>query len=74
LGGFERELWIEHFSEPEPKTLEGLSGGPVFVIRNRPSGIVSYDFAGLIYGMPESVESLFIRQAGALPLGWEAST
>ena len=70
---FERENWIEHFPEAEPESLGGLSGGPVFVIRRGPSEIISYEFAGLIYGMDESTESLYIRQAQAIPLDWEFS-
>lgn len=67
---FEREFWIKSFPEPEPQSLRGLSGGPAFIMRHRPSGIISYEYGGLIYAMPESPESLFIRQAGALPIGW----
>ncbi len=70
---FEREYWVEHFSEAEPESLGGLSGGPVFVIRYSPSDVVSYEFAGLIYRMHEPTESLYIRQAQAIPLGWEFS-
>lgn len=67
---FEREFWIKSFPEPEPQSLGGLSGGPAFMIRHRPSGVISYEYAGLIYRMHESTESLFIRQASALPIGW----
>lgn len=70
---FEREYWIKHFPEADPESLGGLSGGPVFVIRHSPSGVVSYEYAGLIYRMHEPTESLFIRQAQAIPLGWEVS-
>ena len=68
--GFEREVWIKHFSEPEPRALEGLSGGPVFVLRHRFSGVMSYEFAGIVFGMSASDEALFVRQAAALPLRW----
>lgn len=71
---FEREYWIKNFSEPEPENLGGLSGGPAFVIRHQPSGLISYRYAGLVYRMHESTESLFIRQAGALPVGWIISS
>ena len=71
---FEREFWIEHFSEPEPESLGGLSGGPAIVIRRRLSGFISYEYAGLIYRMHESTEALFIRQAGAMPFCWELSS
>ena len=70
---FEREYWIKHFPEAEPESLGGLSGGPVFVIRYSSSDVVSYEFAGLIYGMDEPTESLYIRQAQAIPLDWEFS-
>jgi hypothetical protein len=68
---FEREFWINHFADLEPESLGGLSGGPVFVIRHSMSGLVSYEYAGLIYRMHESTESLFVRQASALPIGWQ---
>ncbi len=55
---FEREYWIENFVEREPESLGGLSGGPAFLIRHSAAGIVSYEFAGLIYRMHESTESL----------------
>ncbi len=70
---FEREYWVKHFSDAEPQNLGGLSGGPVFVIRHSPSGLVSYEYAGLIYLMHERTESLYIRQAQAIPLGWQVS-
>ena len=70
---FEREYWIKHFSDAEPQNLGGLSGGPVFVIRHSHTGLVSYEYAGLIYRMHVPTESLFIRQAQAIPLGWQVS-
>lgn len=63
---FERENWVKNFSEREPESLGGLSGGPAFVIRHSTAGIISYEFAGVIYRMHESTESLYIRQASAL--------
>lgn len=66
---FERQHWVRHFTEAEPKSLGGLSGGPAFVIRHSPAGVMSYEFAGMIFKMHESTESLYIRQAQALPLG-----
>ncbi len=66
---FEREYWIENFVEREPKDLGGLSGGPTFVIRHSAAGIISYEFAGVIYRMHESTESLYIREARAISLG-----
>lgn len=66
---FEREFWIQNFVEHEPESLGGLSGGPAFVIRYSAAGIISYEFAGLIFRMHESTESLYIRQARVIPLG-----
>jgi hypothetical protein len=66
---FEREYWIKNFAEHEPESLGGLSGGPTFVIRHSTAGIISYEFAGVIYRMHESTESLYIRQARAISLG-----
>ena len=68
---FERDYWITNFIDAEPKTLGGLSGGPAFAIHHSPGGIFSYSFAGVIYRMHEGTESLFIRQAYALPVSWE---
>lgn len=65
---FEREYWIRQFAELEPESLGGLSGGPAFVIRYSAAGIISYEFAGIIYKMHESSESLYIRQAYAISL------
>ena len=39
---FEREQWVTHFSEEEPAKIRGLSGGPVFVLRHSPAGLMSY--------------------------------
>lgn len=75
---FEREYWVKHFfeaeAEAEPETLGGLSGGPVFVIRTSSAGLVSYEYAGLIFGMDKSTEALFMRRAEAIPLGWEVGS
>lgn len=65
---FEREHWIRQFQEAEPVSLGGLSGGPVFLIRHS-NGVMSYDFAGVIYQIHEERELLTIRQARAIPLG-----
>jgi hypothetical protein len=67
---FEHEFWINSFPGREPQSLGGLSGGPTFRIHHRPSGVISYEYCGLIYRMHESTEWLFIRQAGVLPIGW----
>lgn len=66
---FERQYWITSFVENEPESLGGLSGGPAFVIRHSPAGIISYEFAGIIYKMHESTESLYIRDAQAVLSG-----
>lgn len=68
---FEREHWITHYTEEEPETIRGLSSAPAFVIRHSPSGLMTYDFAGIVYNMHEKSESLYIRQAHALPLDWD---
>lgn len=65
---FEREFWIQNFVERQPETLGGLSGGPAFVIRHSAAGVICYEFAGIIFKMHESTESLYIRQARAVPL------
>lgn len=65
---FEREHWIVNYSEGEPNSLGGLSGGPAFVIRHSPSGVQHYEFAGIVYRMHEESESLYIRGAKAIPL------
>lgn len=66
---FEREHGVRSSVEPEPESLGGLSGGPVFVIRHSPADIITYEFAGVIFRMHESTESLYIRQARAIPIG-----
>lgn len=36
---FEYEHWVTHGFEPEPRTIRGMSGGPVFAIRlSEPGG------------------------------------
>jgi hypothetical protein len=66
---FEREHWVRSSVEPEPESLGGLSGGPVFAIRHSPADVITYEFAGVIFRMHESTESLYIRQARAIPIG-----
>lgn len=63
---FEREYWIQHFGEPEPEKIGGLSGGPVFVIRHR-GGLMTYQFAGIIFQYHQDPETLYIRSAHVLP-------
>jgi len=41
------------------ESLGGLSGGPVFVIRHSPADVITYEFAGVIFRMHESTESLY---------------
>lgn len=67
---FEREHWIVNFSEGDPASLGGLSGGPAFVIRHSPTGVQHYEFAGIVFRMHEESESLYVRGALALPLDW----
>jgi hypothetical protein len=51
---FEREFWVKHGHEAEPKTIRGMSGGPVFAIRHNPAtGIMTYEFIGHIYQFSE---------------------
>lgn len=66
---FERDKWVKHGHEPEPQTIRGLSGGPVFAIRHsKEAGIMTYDFIGHIYEFSEDYELLYIRLARVLPL------
>jgi hypothetical protein len=64
---FEREHWVTHHFEPEPTTIRGMSGGPVFAIRrSKDSGLVTYEFVGIIYQFSEEFELLYVRLAGVL--------
>jgi hypothetical protein len=65
---FEREFWVRSgdIGEAEPDSLGGLSGGPAFVLRTSPAGIISYEFCGIVYKMHEASESLFIRNIRAV--------
>jgi hypothetical protein len=65
---FEREHWIRSIQpgEQEPESLGGMSGGPAFVIRHSPAGVISYDFCGIVFKMHEASESLFIRNIHAI--------
>jgi len=66
---FERDRWVKHGHEPEPQTIRGLSGGPVFAIRHsNEAGIMTYEFIGHIYEFSENFELLYIRLARVLPL------
>jgi hypothetical protein len=64
---FERDEWVEHFNEPEPATIGGLSGGPAFVLRHSDAGVISYEFSGVIYEFSEDYELLYVRASGAIP-------
>jgi hypothetical protein len=66
---FEREHWVIDAGAREPASLGGLSGGPAFTILHSPAGILTYEFAGIIFAIDEPSESLHIRQERALPLG-----
>jgi hypothetical protein len=68
---FEREHWIRSgdAGELEPDSLGGMSGGPAFVLRHSPVGLISYEFCGIIYKMHEASESLFIRDVSAIAFG-----
>lgn len=66
---FERDKWVKHGQEPEPPTIRGLSGGPVFAIRHSAeTGIMTYEFIGHIYEFSEEYELLYVRLARVLPL------
>lgn len=66
---FEREFWVRHGHEPEPKTIRGMSGGPVFAIRHdADTGIMTYEFIGHIYEFSEDFELLYVRLARALAI------
>ncbi|HVX90895.1 MAG TPA: serine protease [Candidatus Paceibacterota bacterium] len=65
---FEREHWVKHGFEPEPSTIRGMSGGPVFAIRHSQAGIMTYDFVGHITEFHEQYELLYVRLARVLPL------
>lgn len=55
---FEREHWVTHGFEPEPSTIRGMSGGPVFAIRHSETGIMTYEFMGHISEFQENYELL----------------
>jgi hypothetical protein len=63
---FERAEWVVRAGEAEPATLGGLSGGPAFLIRRSAAGLISYEFAGIIYEFSEDYELLYIAQAAAI--------
>jgi hypothetical protein len=65
---FEPEHWISHGLEPEPGTIRGMSGGPVFAIRHSDAGIMTYDFVGHITEFHEDFKLLYVRLARALSL------
>lgn len=65
---FEPEHWVSHGLEPEPSTIRGMSGGPVFAIRHSDAGIMTYDFVGHITEFHEDFKLLYVRLARALPI------
>lgn len=66
---FERDLWVKHGHEPEPNTIRGMSGGPVFAIRHSAAtGIMTYEFVGHVYEFSEDFQLLYVRLARVLPL------
>jgi len=63
---FERDYWVKHGHEPEPKSIGGMSGGPVFAIRiSAETNILTYAFVGHITEIHQSYELLYIRLAKA---------
>ena len=62
---FEREYWVESLDIKDGKDLHelgGLSGGPVFLIRDN-NGITYYEFVGIIYQFSTDYDLLYIRKA-----------
>lgn len=60
---FDRDRWVKHGNEPEPTTIRGMSGGPVFAIRHSDAGILTHEFVGHIFEFSECWELLYIRLA-----------
>jgi hypothetical protein len=65
---FEPDHWVSHGLEPEPSTIRGMSGGPVFAIRHSAAGIMTYDFVGHITEFHEDYKLLYVRLARTLPI------
>lgn len=65
---FEPEHWVSHGLEPEPSTIRGMSGGPVFAIRHSDADIMAYEFVGYITEFHEDFKLLYVRLARALPI------
>ncbi|OXI34304.1 hypothetical protein CFB89_05815 [Burkholderia sp. AU16741] len=63
---FDRDDWVVRADEAEPQTIGGLSGGPAFLIRQSSAGLISYEFAGIVYQFSEDYELLYIAQAAAI--------
>jgi len=63
---FDRQEWVRQGFEPEPTTIRGISGGPVFEIRESEVGIISHNFAGIVYQCSEEFDLLYITQARAI--------
>ncbi len=62
---FEREYWVESLgieSEKDLRELGGISGGPVFLMREN-NGIMYYEFVGIIYQFSTDYDLLYIRKA-----------
>lgn len=65
---FDRSRWVKHGYEPEPRTIRGLSGGPVFAIRHSDAGIMTHEFIGHVYEFSESLELLYVRLSRAIKI------
>ena len=63
---FDRDRWVKHGNEPEPSSIGGLSGGPVFAIRHSNAGVQTYEFVGHIYEFSQNLELLYVRLASAI--------
>lgn len=65
---FDRDRWVKHGHEPEPSTIRGLSGGPVFAIRHGYAGIITHEFIGHVYEFSETWELLYVRLSRAIKI------
>jgi hypothetical protein len=63
---FEREYWMKSFDyhgHGELHDLGGLSGAPVFLIRNIRSGIISFEFVGIVLEFNPRFDLMVARSA-----------
>lgn len=69
---FDRAEWVLRGYEPEPATIGGISGCPVLRIHESEAGIISHQFAGIVYEYSQALDLLYIVQAAAIYdlMGW----